>query len=73
MEQKLTSEELEAQVGSFLPDREALSMIQASFGSWIDNLAMPVNIASAVNNESSFSWAIADADQVVVLNQTSTD
>jgi hypothetical protein len=70
---ELTGEELEAQTGSELPDREAMSTIKASFGAGIDNFAMPINEAIAINNESINSYAIADADQIVVLEQTDTD
>ena len=70
---ELTGEELEAQTGSALPDREAMSTIRASVGSGIDNFAMPINEAIAINNESINSYAIADADQIVILDQTDTD
>jgi hypothetical protein len=70
---ELTGEELEAQSGSELPDREAMSTIKASFGSGIDNFAMPINEAIAINYESISSFAIADADQIVILEQTDTD
>jgi hypothetical protein len=70
---ELTGEELEAQDGSELPDREAMSTIRASFGGGIDNFAMPINEAIAINNESISSYAIADADQIVILEQTDTD
>jgi len=67
----LTAEDLAAQGGSALPDREAMSTIKV--GSGIDNFAMPINEAIAINNESVDSYAIADADQIVILNQTDTD
>lgn len=70
---ELTGEELEAQNGSELPDREAMSTIKASFGAGIDNFAMPINEAIAINNESISSYAIADADQIVMLEQTDHD
>lgn len=70
---QLTSEELEAEEGQAIPDREAMSSIKLDLGSGIDNFAMPINEAVAINNESWFSVAIADADQVVVLDQTDTD
>jgi hypothetical protein len=50
-----------------------MSTIKASFGVGIDNFAMPINEAIAINNESINSYAIADADQIVVLEQTDTD
>jgi hypothetical protein len=70
---RLTDDELDAQVGEELPDREAMSRISLDLGAGIDNFAMPINEAIAINNESSYSWAIADADQVVILDQTDTD
>ena len=70
---ELTGEELEAQTGSELPEREAMSTIKATFGAGIDNFAMPINEAIAVNNESVNSWAIADADQIVILEQIDED
>ena len=70
---QLTSEELEAETGEPLPDREAMSRISLDLGSGIDNFAMPINQAIAINNQSILSVAIADADQIVVLNQTDTD
>ncbi|HEV3363167.1 MAG TPA: hypothetical protein VG795_03335 [Acidimicrobiia bacterium] len=72
-ESELTGEELEAQSGSELPDREAMSTIKASLGGGIDNFAMPINEAIAINNESINSYAIADADQIVILVQTDND
>ena len=68
---ELTGEELEAQSAEALPDREAMSTIKV--GSGIDNFAMPINEAIAINNESVSSYAIADADQIVILEQTDTD
>ncbi|HVE45546.1 MAG TPA: hypothetical protein VNA57_02200 [Acidimicrobiales bacterium] len=70
---ELTSEELEAQEVAALPDKEAMSTIKAGFGGGIDNFAMPINEAIAINNESIGSYAIADADQIVILDQTDTD
>jgi hypothetical protein len=68
---ELTGEELEAQSAEALPDREAMSTIRV--GSGIDNFAMPINEAIAINNDSVNSVAIADADQIVILEQTDTD
>ena len=70
---ELTGDELEAQGGQALPDKEAMSTISADIGAGIDNFAMPINEAIAINNESVSSWAIADADQIVILEQTDTD
>ena len=67
---ELTGEDLERQTGSPLPDREAMSTIS---GSGVDNFAVPINEAVALNVESVSSYAIADADQVVILNQVDID
>ena len=69
----LTGDELEAQGGTALPDKEAMSTISADIGAGIDNFAMPVNEATALNIASNQSYAIADADQIVILNQTDVD
>ena len=69
----LTPTELEAQAGEPLPDKEAMSTVRAGIGNGIDNFAMPINEAIAINNESVDSYAIADADQIVILNQTDVD
>jgi hypothetical protein len=74
MEQRrLSPEELEAEQCAALPDREAMSAISLDLGSGIDNFAMPINEAIAINNNSVQSWAIADADQIVDLNQVDAD
>ena len=59
----LTVEELEAQAGEELPDREAMSLINA-------NLAAPVNAAVAANVLSDDSIAYANAEQDVDITQT---
>jgi hypothetical protein len=61
-DKKITSEELEAQGGEELPDREAMSLINA-------NLAAPVNAAVAANVLSDNSVAFANAHQDVVIDQ----
>ena len=60
----LTSEELEAQAGEELPDREAMSLIDA-------NVAAPVNAAVAANILSDDSVAYANAEQDVDIDQSS--
>ena len=60
---ELTDEELAAQVGEELPDREAMSLINA-------NLAAPVNAAVALNVLSDNSVAYANAEQNVDLDQS---
>jgi hypothetical protein len=62
-EQELTPEELEAQEGAELPDREAMSLINA-------NVAAPINLAVALNALSDNSVAIADADQYAPIDQS---
>jgi len=69
-EDALTGRDLEEQAGAPLPDREAMSTIS---GAGVDNFAVPINEALAVNVNSTESYAIADADQIVILNQTSVD
>jgi hypothetical protein len=69
----LSDEELVAQDAAALPEREAMSTIRGGLGSAIDNFAMPINEAIAINNESVSSIAIADADQIVIIDQTDID
>ncbi|MDP8975063.1 MAG: hypothetical protein M3N28_01575 [Actinomycetota bacterium] len=59
----LTAEELDAQSGEELPDREAMSLINA-------NLAAPINAAVAANVLSDDSVAYANAEQDVDITQT---
>jgi len=58
----LTQEELEAQGAEQLPDREAMSLINA-------NLAAPVNAAVAANVLSDNSVAYANAEQTSTIDQ----
>jgi hypothetical protein len=60
---ELTPEELEQQEASELPDREAMSLINA-------NVAAPVNVAAALNVLSDDSAAIANAEQTAVIDQS---
>ena len=60
---ELSQEELEAQGGEELPDREAMSLINA-------NLAAPVNAAVAANVLSDNSIAYANAEQNVDIDQS---
>jgi len=60
--EQLSSEELEAQEVSELPDREAMSLINA-------NIAVPVNAAVAANVLSDGATAIADATQDATIDQ----
>jgi hypothetical protein len=61
-ELEMTNEELEAQSGEALPDREAMSLINA-------NLAAPVNAAVAANVLSDNSTAYANAEQTAPITQ----
>jgi len=67
----LSPEELQAEQSQQLPDREAMSTINASFGFPIENLAMPINEAIATNLNTNFSVANAQADQIVIVDQAS--
>jgi hypothetical protein len=59
----LSEEELKAQSGEELPDREQMSLINA-------NLAAPINAAVAANVLSDGSVAYADATQSNDITQT---
>lgn len=63
MADELTTEELEQQDGEQLPDREAMSLVNA-------NLAIPVNAAVAANVLSDGSVAYANAEQVADFDQS---
>ncbi len=58
----LDAEELEAQQGEELPDREAMSLLNL-------NLAAPVNAAVAANVLSDDATAIANATQTADIDQ----
>jgi len=60
---ELTAEELEAEVGAELPDREAMSLINA-------NIAAPINAAVAANVLSDSSVAYANAEQITPITQS---
>lgn len=59
----LTPEELAAQGGEELPEREQMSLVNA-------NLAIPVNAAVAANVLSDGSIAYADATQETPIDQS---
>ena len=69
----LSPEDLEAEQALALPEREAMSKIGISAGFGIDNFAMPINEATAMNIATSDSIAYADADQIVLINQVDQD
>jgi len=58
----LTSEELDAQDGEQLPDRDAMSLVNL-------NLAAPINAAVAANVLSDGAIAYADAEQTTPIDQ----
>ena len=60
---ELTMSELEAQTVQPLPDRAAMSLVNA-------NLAIPINAAIAANVLSDNSIAYADATQDTPIDQT---
>jgi hypothetical protein len=62
---ELTPEELEAQEGEELPDREEMSLVNA-------NVAAPVNLAAALNVLSDNSTADATAVQQTPIDQSTT-
>ena len=63
VERELTAEELEAEGAKELPDREAMSLVNA-------NLAVPVNAAVAANVLSDGAIAYADATQQTPIDQS---
>jgi hypothetical protein len=62
---ELTAEEIEAQEGEELPDREEMSLLNA-------NVAAPVNLAAALNVLSDNSTATANAQQTAPIDQSTT-
>jgi len=62
VERELSDEELAEQDAAELPDREAMSLVNA-------NLAVPINIAAALNVLSDGSTAAGSADQTTPIQQ----
>ena len=60
---KLTREELDELAGEELPERAAMSLVNA-------NVAAPVNLAAALNVASDNSIAYANATQDVTIDQS---
>jgi hypothetical protein len=60
---RLTREELEKLAGEALPERAAMSLINA-------NVAAPINLALAANVLSDGSLAYANAEQTVDIDQS---
>ena len=61
---ELSPEEIDAEGGEEIPDREAMSLVNA-------NVAAPVNLAAALNVLSDNSTANATAVQTAPITQTS--
>jgi hypothetical protein len=62
-ERALTPAEIEEQSAEELPEREAMSLIDA-------NVAAPINLAAALNVLSDDSIAYANAEQNVTIDQS---
>ena len=62
----LTRDELNELAGEELPERAAMSLVNA-------NVAAPVNLAAALNVASDNSIAYANASQDVVIDQTNEE
>jgi hypothetical protein len=62
-ERPISREELQAQSGTEVPDREAMSLVNA-------NLALPINAAIAANVLSDGSIAYANAAQTAYIPQS---
>ena len=60
---ELTDQELESQDAEQLPDREAMSLVNA-------NVAVPVNAAVAANVLSDNATALANAEQIADIDQS---
>jgi len=58
----LSAQEMDAETGEELPDREAMSLVNA-------NIAIPVNAAIAANVLSDNATAYADAAQTTPITQ----
>lgn len=61
--QELSNEELQAETGEELPDREAMSLVNA-------NVAIPINAAVAANVLSDDAIAYANAEQDAAIDQS---
>jgi len=61
--QKLTREQLNELAGEELPERAAMSLLNA-------NVAAPINVAVALNALSDNSAAIANAEQTATIDQS---
>jgi len=61
--EELSADELAQEAAAELPDREAMSLVNA-------NVAAPVNLAAALNVLSDGSVAYANAEQTAPITQT---
>jgi len=61
-DQELTADEIAEQEAAELPEREAMSLVNA-------NVAAPVNLAAALNVLSDGSVAYANAEQTAPISQ----
>jgi hypothetical protein len=61
-QEELSQEELEREGAAELPDREAMSLVNA-------NVAAPINLAAALNVASDNSVAYANAEQTAPIIQ----
>lgn len=59
---ELTAQEIDAETGEELPDRDAMSLVNL-------NLAAPINAAVAANVLSDGAIAYADAEQTTPIDQ----
>jgi hypothetical protein len=69
----LAADELDEQDVVDLPPREAMSLISTDALGGGDNVAIPINEATAVNYQANSSIAFADADQYVNIDQIQDD
>ena len=68
----LSADDIDAEEAQALPDRQAMSKIGLDIDG-VDNFALVVNEASAMNIASTDSIAVADADQIVIISQADED
>jgi hypothetical protein len=69
---ELSAADIDAETAQPLPDRQAMSKIGLDVHG-VDNFAMVLNEATAMNVASEDSIAVADADQVVIIGQVDQD
>jgi hypothetical protein len=69
---ELSAEDIDAESAQPLPDRQAMSKIGLNVDG-VDNFALLVNEALAMNVNSTDSVAVADADQIVIMTQADQD